>query len=139
MLFQSPPWTEMQTHIQYKAYSDETCEASKKTKSNRLCVTQAEADLDGSNISFIEFPWIVRNNVQKVLPSTNYIFSTVGKQKTQVLPRMGPQFMTPMKPVIEKQTSSEDWKLEPSMNKSYDNLYAGAWESEFEEPDLSMT
>ena len=47
---------------------------------------------------------------------------------------MRPRVFTPRQPISDVQTTSQEWKFDPDVIKKHDDLYARAWESEYETP-----
>ena len=58
----------------------------------------------------------------------------LGTNKTQVLHRMTLSLFTPRQPIPAVPTTSQEWKLDLEVIIKHDDLYARAWESEYETP-----
>ena len=56
----------------------------------------------------------------------------LGTNKTQNLHRMRLGLFTPRQPIADIQTTSYEWKLDTQVIIKHDDLYARAWESEYE-------
>ena len=54
--------------------------------------------------------------------------------ETQVLHRMRLRLFIPRQPIPGVQTTLQEWKLDPEVIIKHDDLYAKAWESEYETP-----
>jgi len=69
-----------------------------------------------------------------VLPNNNYLVRKIGTNKTQVLHRMRLRSFTPRQPIPDVQTTQQEWKPDPEVTIKHDDLYARAWESDYETP-----
>ena len=108
---------------------------SRNSKNNKkVNVLQPKADHQGSEIPFTEFRWIGPYIVEKALTNNNYLVGKLGTNKTQVLHRMRLAIFTPRQPIPDVQTTSHEWKPDPQVIIKHDDLYARAWESEYETP-----
>ena len=83
---------------------------------------------------FTEFRWIGPYIVEKALPNNNYLVRNLRTNKTQVLDCMRLRLFTPKPPIPDVQTISHEWKPDPEVIIKHDDLYARAWESEYETP-----
>ena len=108
--------------------------ASKLKEQQYVYVLQLKADHQGSKIPFADFQWIGSYIVEKALPNNNYLVRKLGTNKTQVLHRMRLRLFTPRQPIPDVQTTSKEWKPDPEATIKHDDLYARAWESEYETP-----
>ena len=108
--------------------------ASKLKEQQNAYVLQPKADHKGSKIPFTDFLWIGPYLVEKALPNNNYLVQKHGTNKTQVLHRMRLRLFTPRQPLADIQTTSQEWKPDTEVTIKHDDLYAGAWESEYETP-----
>ena len=72
--------------------------------------------------------------IEKVLPKNNYLVRNIGTNKTQVLHSMRMrQFSQRQRPPHIRITPQER-KPGPEVSLKYDDLYARAWECEYEKP-----
>ena len=124
----------MQAYIKYKAYDDKKANASKLNEQQYVFVLQPTADHQRSKIPSTEFRWLGPYIVEKFLPENNYLVRKLGTNKSQVLHRMRLPSFAPRRPIPDVQTTSYEWKPDPEVIKKHDDLYARAWESEYETP-----
>ena len=95
---------------------------------------QPKADHQGSKIPFTEFRWVGPYIIEKALPNNNYLVRKIGTNKTQLLHRMRMRQFTPRQPPADITVKPQDYKSDPEVNINHDDLYARAWEFEFEQP-----
>ena len=124
----------MQAYIKYKAYYDKKPNASKLKEADYVYIWQPKADYQGSKIPFTEFRWIGPYIIEKVLPSNNYLVRKIGTNKTQVLHRMRMRQFTPRQPPADIAVKPQENKSDPEVSLQHDDLYARAWEYDFEQP-----
>ena len=124
----------MQAYIKYKAYYDKKANASKLKKADYVYILQPKADHQGSKIPFTEFRWIGPYIIEKVLPNNNYLVRKIGTNKTQVLHRMQMRQFTPRQPPADITVERQEYKSDPEVSLNHDDLYARAWEYDFEQP-----
>ena len=124
----------MQAYIKYKAYCDKKANASKLKEADYVYVLQPKADHQGSKIPFAEFRWIGPYIIEKVLPNNNCLVPKIGTNKTQLPHRMRmPQF-TPSEPPADIHVKPQEYKSDPEVSLNHDDLYATAWEYNYEQP-----
>ena len=58
----------------------------------------------------------------------------IGTNKTQVLHRMRMRQFTPCQPPADTPVKPQEYKSDPEVSLNLDDLYARAWEYDFEEP-----
>ena len=97
-----------------------------------MYVLQRKADQQGSKIPFTDFRWIGPYMVEKVLPNNSNLVQKFGTSKPQVLHCMRLRSFTARQPDV--QTTSQEWKPDPEVILKHFDLYARAWESEYETP-----
>ena len=124
----------MQAYIKYKAYYDKKANASKLKEADFVYILQPKADHQGSKIPFREFRWIGPYIIEKVLPNNNYLVRKIGTNKTQVLHRMRMRQFTPRQPPAGITVKPQEYKFGPEVSLNHDDLYARAWEYDFEQP-----
>ena len=95
---------------------------------------QPKADHQGSKISFTEYRWIGPCVFEKVLPNNKYLVRKTGTNKTQVLHQMRMRQFTPRQPPADIVVKPQDYKSDPEVSLHHDDLYARAWEYDFEQP-----
>ena len=135
MIFHDVRKNTMQAYIKYKAYFDKKkLNASKIKEQKYVYVLQPKVDRQGSKIAFTEFRWIGPYIVEKALPNNNYLVRKLGTNKTQVIHRMRLRLFTLRQPILDVQTTSHDWKPDPEVIIKHDDLYARAWDSQYETP-----
>ena len=124
----------MQAYIKYKAYYDKKAKASKLKEADYVYILQLKADHQGSKIPFTEYRWIGPYIFEKVLPNNNYLVRKIGTNKTQVLHRMRMRQFTPRQPPADITVKPQEYKSDLEVSLNHDDLYARAWEYEFEQP-----
>ena len=72
--------------------------------------------------------------IEKVLPNNNYLVRKFGTNKTQVLHRMRMRHFTPRQPPVDITVKPQVYKSGPEVTLHRDDLYARAWEYDFEQP-----
>ena len=124
----------MQAYIKYKTYYDKKANASKIKKAKSVYVLKPKADHLRSKIPFTEFRWRGPYFIEKVLPKNNYLVRKFGTNKTQVLHRMRMYQFTHHQPPPDLRITPEEKKPDPEVSLKHDDLYARAWECEYEKP-----
>ena len=133
-IFQDVRKNAMQAYTKYKAYYDRKANASKLKKADYVFILQPKADHQGSKIPFTDFRWIGPYIIEKVLPNNNYLVRKIGTNKTQILHRMRLRQFTPRQPLSDIQVTQREWQPDPEVVITHDDLYARAWECEYDEP-----
>ena len=108
--------------------------ASKPNEANYVYILQPKADHQGSKIQFTEIRSIGPCIIEKALTNNNYLVRKIGSNKTQVLHRMRMRQFTPRQPPADIAFKPQVYKSDPEMSFHHDDLYAGAWEYDFEQP-----
>ena len=134
MIHQDVRKNTMQAYIKYKAYYDKKANASKLKEADYVYILQPKADHQGSKIPFTEFRWVGPYIVEKVLPNNNYLVRKIGTNKTQLLHRMRMRQSTPRQPPADITVKPHEYKSDPEVSLYHDDLYARAWEYDFESP-----
>ena len=124
----------MQAYIKYKAHYDKKANASKLKEADYVYILQPKADHQGSKIPFTEFRWVGPYIIEKALPNNNYLVRKIGTNKTQLLHRLRMRQFTPRQPPADITVKPQDYKSDPEVNINHDDLYARAWEYDFEQP-----
>ena len=124
----------MQAYIKYKAYYDKKANASKLTEADYVYILQPKADHQGSKIPFTEFRWVGPYIIEKASPINNYLVRKTGTNKTQLLHRMRMRHITPRQPPADITVKLHEYKSDPEVSLNHDDLYARAWEYDFEQP-----
>ena len=133
-IFQDVRKNAMQAYIKYKAYYDRKANASKLKKADYVCILQPKADHQGSKIPFTDFRRIGPYIIEKVLPNNKYLVRKIGTNKTQILHRMRLRQFTPRQPLSDIPVTQREWQPDPEVVITHDDLYARAWECEYDEP-----
>ena len=133
-IFQDVCKNTMQTYIKYKAYYDRKANASKLKKADYVFILQPKADHQGSKIPFTDFRWIGPYIIEKVSPDKNYLVRKIGTNKTQILHRMRLRQFTTRQPLSDIPVTQREWQPDPEVVITHDDLYARAWECEYDEP-----
>ena len=134
IIFQHVRKNAMQAYIKYKAYYDKKGNASKLKEADYVFILQPKADHQGSKIPFTDFRWIGPYIIEKVLPNNNYLVRKAGTNKTQILHRMRLRQFTPRQPIPDIPITPREWQPDPEVVITRDDLYARAWECEYDEP-----
>ena len=124
----------MQAYIKYKACYDKKANASKLKHADYVFILQPKADHQGSKIPFTEFRWIGPYIIEKLSPNNNYLVRKNGTIRTKILHRMRLRHITPRQPVPDIPITPREWQLDPEVVITHDDLYARAWECEYDEP-----
>ena len=132
--FQDVRKNTMQAYIKYKAYYDRKTNASKLKKADYVFILQLKADHQGSKIPFTDFRWIGPYIIEKVLPNNIYLVRKIGTNKTQILHRMRLRQFTPRQPLPDVPVTQREWQPDSEVVITHDDLYARAWEFEYDEP-----
>ena len=106
-IFQDVRRNSMQAFIKYKAYYDK--------KAN-------------------DFRWIGPYIIEKILPNNNYVVRKIGTNKTQILHRKRLRQFTPRQPIPDIPVTTREWQPDPEVIIKHDDLYARAWECEYDKP-----
>ena len=122
----------MQAYFKYKAYYDKKANASKLKEADYVYILQS--DHQGGKIPLTEFRWIGPYIVEKVLPNINYLVRKIGSKKTQVLHRIRMRQFTTRQPPADIAVKPHEYKPDPEVSLHHDDLYARAWEYDFEQP-----
>ena len=134
IIFQDVRKIVMQAYIKYKAYYDKKAIASKLKHADYVFILQPKADHQGSKIPFTVFRWIGPYIIEKVLPNNKYLVRKVGTNKTQILHRMRLRQFTPRQPIPDIPITPREWQPDPEVVITHDDLYARAWECDYDEP-----
>ena len=134
MIFQDVRKNAMQAYIKYKAYYDKKANATKLKQSDYVYIFQPKADHQGRKIPFTDFRWIGPYIVEKVLPNKFYVVRKIGTNKTQILHRLRLRQFTPRQPVPDIPVTPREWQPDPEIINKHDDLYARAWECEYDKP-----
>ena len=134
IIFQDVRKNAMQAYIKYKAYYDEKANASKLKHADYVLILQPKADHQGSKIPLTDFRWIGPYIIEKVLPNNKYLVRKIGTKKTQILHRMRLRQFTPRQPIPDIPITPREWQPDPEVVIKHDDLYARAWECEYDEP-----
>ena len=134
LIHRDVPENTMQAYIKYKAYYDKKANASKLNEADYLYILQPKADHQSIKIPFTEFHWIGPYIIEKVLPNKNYLIRKIGTNKTQVLHRMRMRQFPPRQPPTDTPVKPQEYKSDPEVSLNHDDLYARAWEYDFEQP-----
>ena len=124
----------MQAYIKYKAYYDKKANASKLKQSEYVYILQPKADHQGSKIPFADFWWIGPYIIEKVLPNSNIVVRKIGTNKTQILHRMRLLHFMPRQTIPHTPVTPREWQPDPEIIIKHDDLYARAWECEYDKP-----
>ena len=99
-----------------------------------MYVLQPKAEQQRSKILFTDFRWIGPYIVEKAFPNKKYLVRKLGTNKTQVLLYQRLRLFKPRQAIPDVQTTSQEWKPDPQVILKHDDVYARAWESDYETP-----
>ena len=133
-IFQDVRKNAMQAYLKYKAYYDRKTNASKLKKADYVFILQPKAEHQGCKIPFTDFRWIGPYLYEKVLPNNNYLVRKIGTNKTQILHRMRLRQFTLRQPLPDIPVTQREWQPDPEVVITHEDLYARAWECEYDEP-----
>ena len=102
--------------------------ASKLEQVDYVFILQPKADHQGSKLPFTEFRWIGPYIIEKVLPNK------LGPIKTQILHRRRLRQFKLLQPIPDIPITPREWQPDPEVLIKHDDLYARAWECEYDEP-----
>ena len=134
MIHQGVRKNTMQAYIKYKVYYDKKANASKLKEADYVYFLQPKADLQWSKFPFTEFRRIGLYIIENVLHNNNFLVRKIGTNKTQVLHRMRMRQFTPRQPPADIRITPQLYKPYPEVSLKHDDLYARAWECDYEQP-----
>ena len=108
--------------------------AAKLKQADYVFMLQPKTDHQGSKSTFKVFRWIGLYFIEKVLPNNKYLVQKIGTNKTQILHRMKLRQFTPRQPIPDIPITPRAWQPDPEVVIKHDDLYARAWECEYDEP-----
>ena len=133
-IFQDVRRNAMQAYIKYKAYYVTKANASKLKRSDYVYILQPKADHQGSKIPCTDFWWIGPYIIEKVLTNNNYVVRKIGTNITQILHRMRLRQFKTRQPIPDTPVTPREWQPDPQVIIKHDDLYARAWECEYDKP-----
>ena len=133
-IFQDVRRNAVQAYMKYKAYYDKKANASKLKQFDCVYILQPKADHQGSKIPFTDFWWIEPYIIEKVLPNNTYVVRKIGTNKTQILHRLRLRQFTSRQPIPDTPVTPREWQPDPEVIIKHDDLYAKAWECEYDKP-----
>ena len=134
MIHQDVRKNTMQLYIKYKAYYDKKANASKLKEADYVYILQPKVDHQGSETPFTEFRWLGPYIIEKVLPNNNCLVHKIRTNKTQVLHWMRMRQFSPRQPPADITVKPQEYKSDPEMSLHHDDLYARAWEYDYDQP-----
>ena len=90
--------------------------------------------IKGAKSPFTEFRWFDPYIFETVLTENNYLVRKIGTNKAPVLHRMRMRQFTHHQTLTDKRITPRKWKPDPEVSLKLDDLYARAWEFEYEKP-----
>ena len=124
----------MKAYIKYKAYYGKKANASKLRHADYVFILQPKADHQGSKIPFTDFGWIGPYIIEKVLPNNYYLVRKIGTDKAQTLHRLRLRQFTRREPIPDTPITPCEWRPDPEVVITHDDIYARAWECEYDKP-----
>ena len=88
---------------------------------------------------FADFRWIGPYFIEKELRINNYLVRKIGTNKLEVLQRMRLRHFITRQPLADMQIPPQEWKLDTEVSIKHDDLYAKAWQRDYERPKFSTT
>ena len=134
MIYQDIQRNDIQAYIKYKAHYDKKANASKLWDADYVYFLQQKPGHRGSKFLFTDFRWIGPYIFEKVLPINIYLVRKIGTNKTQVLHRMPTRQFTSRQPPRDVRITPQERKHDEEVSLKHDDLYARAWECEYEMP-----
>ena len=134
IIFQDDRKKARYAYIKYKAYYDKKTNASKPKQADYDFILQPKADHQGSKIPFPDFRWIGPYTIENVLPNNIYLVRKIGTNETQILHQRRLRHFTPRQPIPNIPIMTRKWQPDPEVLIKHDDLYARAWECEYDEP-----
>ena len=134
VIYQDVRRNAMQAYIRCKAYYDKRANASTLEEADYIEVLQPKADYQGIKFLFMEFRWTGPYITEWASPNNKFLVSKNATNRTQVLHRMGMRQFTPRQPLPDERIAPREWKSDPEVILKHDDLYARAWECEYEKP-----
>ena len=83
-----------------------------------------------------DFRWIGPYIIEKVLPSNNFMVRKTGTNKTQMLHGVRMRQFTPRHHLPDIRITPQERKPVPEVSTKHDDLYARAWECEYDRPNF---
>ena len=117
-----------------EGYYDKNANESKLIEVEYVYVLQLKADHQGSEILFTEFRWLGPYIIEKVPPNNKYMERKIVTIKIQVFHCMRMRQFIPHRPPPDIRITPQEGKLDPQASLKHADLYARAWECEYEEP-----
>ena len=134
MIFQDVRKNALQAYIKHKAYYDKKANASKRKQTDYVWILELKADHQRRKILLTDFRWNGPYIIEKVLPNNNCLVRKFGVKKTQILQRMRLHQFTPRQPIPDIPITRRKWQPDQEVVIKHDDLYARAWECEYDEP-----
>ena len=116
----------------YRLPSTKRPNASKLEQADYVFVLQPKADHQGSKILFTDFRGIGLFNIEKVIRINICLVRKNSTNKTRMLHRKPLRQMRPKQPLPDVQITPQEWKPDPEVTTKHDDLYARAWECDYE-------
>ena len=108
--------------------------ASQLKQADHVYILQPKADYQGSKIPFTDFRRMGSYITEKLLPNNNWSVSKIGTNKSQILHRLRLRQFTPGQPIPVIPITPREWQPDPENIIKHDDLYARAWECEYDKP-----
>ena len=134
MILQDVRKNAMQAYIKYKTYYDKKANASKHKQADCVYILEPKADDQRSKIPSTNFWWIGPQIIEKALPNNIYLVRKIGSIRTQRLHRMRQRRFILRQSVPDIPITPCEWQPDPEVIIEHDDLYARAWECEYDEP-----
>ena len=124
----------MQAYTKYEAFYDQKANASKLKEAEYVYILQPNPDHQGIESPLTEVRWIGPYIFEKVLPNNKYLVRKIGTNKTQLFHRMRMSQFTPRQLPADIRVKPQENKPDPEVSFSHDDLYARAWEYDYDQP-----
>ena len=123
----------MQSYVRYKQYYDKKANAHPLNVNEYCYALHPKANTQGTKLPFKEYPWTGPYIIVKVLPNNNYLIRKLQTNYTQILHRIHLKPCPTDKSLPDKPVLPKDYTPDKEVDVFHDNLYAQAWQSNFDE------
>ena len=128
MIYQNFRRNAMQAYVKYKTFHGKKANASALKEAEYVYLLQPKADHKGSKILFTVFWWIGPSIMKKC-----YLITIIWYAKPAPTRRM---WFTSREPIPGIRITPQKRTPGPEVNLNHDDLFAKAWECEYEKPNF---
>ena len=123
----------MQSYVRYKQYYDKKANAHPLNVNEYCYALHPKANTQGTKLPFKEYLWTGPYIIVKVLPNNNYLIRKLQTNYTQILHRIRLKPCPTDKSLPDKPVLPKDYTPDKEVDVFHDDLYAQAWQSNFDE------